>query len=449
MNALFTYLVESAASLTVLYIIYWFFLRRDTFFGLNRVYLVSMLLFSVVVPLLPIHWQQSSQTGSLVVMLEPVIITSSKVKTVFGEHLQWIEVAAVVYLTGVVIFLVRFLLQLVQIFMITRRFGAIRRDGSRVIHVDRGYAPFSFFNMVFINKATVPANSLETILNHERVHMRQFHSIDLVLLELVGILQWFNPVVWLTGRELKSIHEFLADEGVLQNGLSPLLYQQMILDEAMGVRVNMLTNNFNVSLIKKRIAMMTKSKSNIWAKGKLLIALPACILLFFLMTATSFSNTELLTAPGSPVITATQPVAAPVPVIQDKPKQEKQEKQVKYVSPVDGKEVFTVVEKPPTFEGGQAGYSKFLVENIKYPEEALKKGVTGTVYISFIIEKDGTLTSAKVMRGIGSGCDEEALRVVKMMPKWNPGEQKGKPVAVQFNLPIKFKLDSNKDGKPK
>ena len=113
------------------------------------------------------------------------------------------------------------------------------------------------------------------------------------------------------------------------------------------------------------------------------------------------------------------------------------------------KAVYTVVEKQPSFPGGQDGYVKFLVENIKYPAEAMKKSVMGTVYISFVVEKDGSVTDVKVLRGIGSGCDEEAVRVVKMMPKWNPGEEKGKPVAVQYNLPIKFKLDCNKKEEPK
>ena len=251
----------------------------------------------------------------------------------------------------------------------------------------------------------------------------------------------------MAGREMKSIHEYLADEGVLQNGVSRPIYQQMILDETLGIRVNNLTNHFNVSLLKKRIAMMTKSKSKTWAKSKVLIALPALLALLFILTASSYNKSGELKIPGSPVVTRADTLPGPDPVIQDK---QKQETQVKYVAPVvQGKEVFTVVEKQPSYPGGQDGYTKFLIANIKYPEEALKKAVTGTVYVTFVIEKDGAVTNVKVLRGIGSGCDEEAARVVKMMPKWNPGEQKGKPVAVQYNLPIKFNLDCNKKEAPK
>ncbi len=440
MNTLLLYLLKSTCCITVLYLIYWFFLKRDTFFQMNRFYLLAMVIFSLLIPLLPLHWAPSDPSASLVVFLEPVLITPEKVEQTALAHLQWIELAFVVYLTGAAIFLLRLGLQLFQLHRITRRFGVKVLHQQRLVVVDRGYSPFSFFNLIYINEAAIPAGSLETILEHEQVHIRQHHTADLLLIELATILQWFNPLIWMTSREMKSIHEYLADEGVLQNGISRSIYQQMILNETMGIQVNDLTNNFNVSLLKKRIAMMTKSKSKTWARSKVLFALPVLLILFFILTASPFSNSMDITVPESPAITPT--FVLDNPVIQDKPKKESQ---IKFVAPVvAGKDVYTVVEKQPSYPGGQDGYRKFLIENIKYPAEALKKGVTGTVYVTFVIEIDGAVTNVKVLRGIGSGCDEEAIRVVKMMPKWNPGEEKGKPVAVQFNLPIKFALDSHK-----
>ncbi|MCX6268874.1 MAG: M56 family metallopeptidase [Bacteroidetes bacterium] len=445
MNTLLLYLFESTLCLSVLFAIYWFFLRRETFFQLNRFYLLAMALFSVIFPLLPFRWTPSDPSSSVAVLLEPVMITPAKVEQELQANLHWIEIAAAIYFTGVIIFLLRFVLQLIQIQKITRRFGIRKLHGRRVVFVDRGYSPFSFFNLVYINEAAVPPDSLPTILKHEQVHIRQHHTVDMILIELATLMQWFNPVAWMVGREVKTIHEYLADEGVLQNGISRHKYQQMILDETMGLQVNYLTNNFNVSLLKKRIAMMTKSKSKTWAKSKALIALPVVLLLFFFLTASSFSNSETMNT-GTPEFTPIHLLSIPGPVIQDK---QKKEKQVKYVSPVTGNEVYTVVEKLPSFPGGEEGYRKFLIENIKYPETAIKNAVTGTVYITFVVEKDGSVREVKVLRGIGSGCDEEALRVVKMMPNWNPGEQKGKPVAVQYNLPIKFNLDKHKKEEPK
>ena len=446
MNEQLLYILESSLCVSVLYAIYWLFLKRETFFRMNRFYLLVMVLFSMLSPLLPLRWTVSESPASVVVLLETVMITPAMVGKTIQSHLQWIEIATVVYFTGVIIFLFRFLLQLLQLQWITRRFGIVKRYGQRLVFIDRGISPFSFFNLIFINESAVPAESLPTILEHERVHIRQHHTIDMILMELARIIQWFNPIIWLAGREIKSIHEYLADEGVLQNGISRFQYQQMILDETMGIQMNCLTHNFNVSLLKKRIAMMTKMKSKTWAKSKALIALPALLVLLFILSASTNSNSTVLRNPCTPVFSRADMLPYQEPVLQDK---QKKETQIKYVAPVTGKEVFTVVEKQPSFPGGQDGYRKFLLDNIKYPEEAMKKAVMGTVYITFIVEKDGAVTDVKILRGIGAGCDEEAVRVVKMMPKWNPGEFKGKPVAVQFNLPIKFKLDVDKKEAPK
>lgn len=103
-------------------------------------------------------------------------------------------------------------------------------------------------------------------------------------------------------------------------------------------------------------------------------------------------------------------------------------------------EIFVVVEEPPVFPGGDDARVKFIAENIKYPEEARKTGIQGTVFITFIVEADGRVTNVKILKGIGGGCDEEALRVVQSMPDWSPGKQSGKNVRVQFNMPIKFAL---------
>jgi len=453
MNTMLVYLLESTICLSVLYPVFWFFLRRDTFFQVNRFYLLAMVLFSILVPLLPLHWIPSGTSAVFMVLLDPVLITPAKVEHTLSAHLQWIEVATVVYLTGALIFLLRFGLQLIQLYRITRRFGIKESHGQRVVFVDRGYSPFSFFNLVFINEEVIPAGSLPTILEHERVHIRQHHTLDMILVELAAILQWFNPIIWLTGREMKSIHEYLADEGVLKTGISRSQYQQIILDETMGIQVNGLTNNFNVSLLKKRILMMTKSKSGTWAKSKLFIALPALAALLFLLPASSVSSSS---GSGNPDKTQATPVfvpsAAAVPITASMEPQDKEKKktEAKYV-PVqpDKNGVYPVVEQQPKYTGGDEARIKFMIENIKYPEEAKKNGLQGNVFVTFVIQSDGAVTDVKILRGIGGGCDEEAVRVVKMMPNWIPGMEKGKKVAVQFNLPIKFRFDSDKKDKPK
>jgi len=446
MNTLLLYLVQSAVCMGTLFGVYWIFLRRDTFFRMNRFYLLIMVFFSMFFPLFPVSWIPANPAASVAVMLEPVLITPSRMEQALQTHLQWIEIAAVVYFTGVIIFLLRFILQLVQIYLITWHTGISKRKDQRVVFTDRGYSPFSFFNLVFINEAVIPADSLPTILEHELIHIRQFHSVDLNLVETATILQWFNPIIWLVGREIKSIHEYLADDAVLQNGIILSQYQQMILNETMGIRVNGLTNNFNVSLLKKRIAMMTKSKSKTRAKSKVLFALPVLLGLGLVVTAHTYRSFAEANIPGTRVVEQAGLIPNPEQVVQDK---QKKETEINYVTDKTGKKVYKVVEKMPSYKGGDEARIKFLVGNIKYPEEAMKNRIQGKVFVNFIVRTDGSVTDVNILRGIRGGCDEEAMRVVKMMPAWNPGMEKGKPVDVLFNLPIKFALDSGKKDEKK
>lgn len=415
------YLLQSAALLAVLYTVYWLFLRNDTFFHVNRFYLLSALVLSLVIPLLDIQIIARGPISPVIIMLDPVIISTDKIEKVASENLSWFEIAGVVYLTGVFIFSLRLVIQLIQLAVIIRRNKITRREGSNIVFVDRGYSPFSFFNFIFIRKEYYFDDKLTPVLAHEKIHIQQFHTLDLLLIEIAIILQWFNPFAWFASRSMKSIHEFLADEGVLKKGFLQSEYQTLILNEAMGLQVNNLTNNFNVSLLKNRIKMMTKKRSASWTYLKVALGIPAFFAVLFFFTAGSVNNLTAQTTQQQVKPSNEQNVKT-----QEKPKKEDQ--------------VFQVVETMPSFPGGQDAMSKYIAENIKYPEEARTKGIQGKVSLTFIIEKDGSVSHVKVLRGIGSGCDEEAVRVVSGMPRWTPGMQKGKPVRVQFNLPIQFAL---------
>jgi TonB family protein len=196
----------------------------------------------------------------------------------------------------------------------------------------------------------------------------------------------------------------------------------------MGLQVNNLTNNFNVSLLKNRIKMMTKKRSATWSYLKVIVAIPAFFTVLFFFTAGSANNLAAQTT-------------------QQQVKPSEQQKVVTQEKPKTGDPVFTVVETPPAYPGGQDALIRHIAENIKYPEGARVKGIQGTVFTTFVVEKDGAVSNVKILRGIGSGCDEEAVRVISGMQRWTPGYQKGEPVRVQFNLPIKFALDEKGDKK--
>jgi TonB family protein len=453
MNQLFQYLLQSSACLAALYLVYWLFLRRETFFVLNRFYLVAAALLSLIIPLIRPDLAQIGAARSVIIYLDPVIITPERISHATSYLHSGIQAGWIIYFTGVTIFLVRFLFQLFQLMLIVRRHKITRKAGINLVFMDRGYAPFSFFNYIFFHPREDDPGS-ESILRHEEIHVMQRHSVDLIIMELLVIVQWFNPFAWFINHSVKTVHEFLADEGAIRNGCARKEYQELLLKHVQGIQVNTISNNFNFSLLKTRFIMMTRSRSSVWAKGKFFFALPAFMAVLFIFSSASFSR---IVAQSAQSTDKTQ--AQPAPAGQDQKSSTKSSEsnksaqqsksEGKYVAPVSemtttstGEPCYTVVEKQPSFVGGQEGLVKFLQENIQYPEVAKKNGVQGKVYVTFVIKADGSVADVKILRGVGAGCDEEAFRVVKMMPKWNPGLQKGKPVNVAYNLPIMFKLDN-------
>jgi TonB family protein len=422
MDELILYLLKSGISIVLLYAIYWLFLSRDTFFKMNRVYLVSSVIFSLVFPLLPITLPFSGPEDTYMVMLDTIVINASKINPAVSNHLETFQIIGIIYLTGMTIFMIRFLFQIGQLVILIRNNGITRQQGLSIVLIDRNYAPFSFFGLIFINRKELNEKQVQEIIDHELVHVNQQHSLDLILIEIMTIIQWFNPVVWFYRNSIKTVHEYLADEGVLLKGHNAIDYQKLLLAQSTGIQVNDLTNNFNHSLIKKRIIMMTKSKSTLFARLKLLTAMPVAFMLVVAFTA-------------SPIVETIAQV--------DKQKQEQKQLQQESTTTVADEDIFTVVEQMPVFPGGDEGRIKYLVENIKYPEAARKAGIEGTVFVTFVVEKDGSVSNARILRGIGGGCDEEALRVVSAMPTWKPGVQRGKPVRVQFNVPLKFNLGND------
>ena len=222
---------------------------------------------------------------------------------------------------------------------------------------------------------------------------------------------WFNPFAWLIMREIRAVHEFLADAASIgacgREGYLHLLYRQTT-----GTGYGHITNNFKSINLKKRIVMMNKSKTR-YGAWKAVAALPVMALLM---------------------------VVGCKPAVTENPDTSVEAYASIHDMPADTTDTYLMVEAEPEFPGGMEALMKYLSENIKYPEQAKKENIQGKVYMRFVVERDGSIVDAEILRGIGGGCDEEALRVVNAMPKWEPGKQKGTPVRVQYNLPIVFKL---------
>lgn len=441
MNELIFYLLKSGISLILLYAVYGLFLSRDTFFNINRVYLVASVLFSLLFPLLPVTLSLSTDK-TFMVMLDPIVISASKINPVVDNNLETFQIIGIIYLTGMAIFSVRFLFQIGQLILMVQRTGVTRQQGLNIVLIDRNYAPFSFFSLIFINRKELNEKQVQEIIDHELVHVNQRHSLDLILMEIMTIIQWFNPAVWFYRHSIKTVHEYLADEGVLLKGHNARDYQKHLFAQSIGIQVNDLTNNFNHSLIKKRIVMMTKTKSTLMARLKLLTAMPVAFMLVVAFTA-------------SPTLNMLGQSEQKFPDSLPDSIKEKLPEGVKYEI-IEGREsghtnnkpvnddVYTLTEILPEFPGGKGAMMTYLAGKIEYPKTAKEAGKEGTVYVSFIVEKDGSITNANVLRGFDEACDNVALDAVMSMPKWDPGREKGEPVRVQYNLPMKFTLDAEK-----
>jgi len=273
MNELQVYLLETGVCLALFYSLYWLFLKRETFFTINRLLLILSPPLSFLIPLLnvPSPFVKTYPVEDTYILKESVGTPAAS--------LGITDIVWLVFLAGAGLLLVRFFFQLIQLFLLINRHGCSRLNGAKIVLIDGDSPPFSFFNYVFINKSDISENDFQRILEHELVHIKQYHTFDLILLELVTIVQWFNPFVWPYKKSLKETHEYLADKAVIAQGCCKAKYQLLIFEQHVGLKLSEIVNNFNRSLIKRRITMMTKIKSRGRAKFKLLLILPVIALL--------------------------------------------------------------------------------------------------------------------------------------------------------------------------
>lgn len=426
MNDLYSYIVQSGINLAVLFGIYWFFLSRDTFYKIHRFYLLLSLVISVLMPLITISIPQNSGFD-YVHVLQPVVISPDFVAHGMDQNITFGQIFITLYLTGSGFLFLRFVFRGIRTALLIRKYGIRRINGIKLVVTDKKFVPFSIFDFIVIHQSVLDDPEFEKIMEHEQTHVLQKHTLDLILIEFIQIFQWFNPVIWLYRKSIVSVHEFLADDRVLSKGFKRLEYQQLLLNQTLGAQFTSLSNNFNHSLIKKRFIMMSKEKTKRISLLKMVFIVPAAFM-FTLLFTLSFAENSIAQA-NSQTTTAVEKSEG-ADVVKQQNNQEEP--------------VFTVVEQMPSFPGGDEARVKYMVSNIKYPENARKNGIQGKVFVTFVVEKSGKITDIRVLKSVDEELDKESVRVISEMPKWKPGMDGGKPVRVQFNMPIDYKLDSGK-----
>ena len=544
---------------------------RDTLHRFNRCLLLFILALSAVVPFMYIDLgiishEAAVEIGELGAALEaePVEMIAmedapvSLWQRVPWQQIPWRMILGGIYCAGLLACLAHFVGSLLSIALLIRRSKRrVMADGTILVTHNKVYGPFSWMRYIIVSEQDLSDN-FDMILAHERAHIRLHHSWDLLFVQLCATAQWFNPAAWLLKRELEAIHEFEADSDTLRQGFDARQYQLRLFEEAVGVKFNTITNNFNNCSTKKRIIMMMKRQTSPWARMKALFVLPVAFVAVAVISCTSpkekktdanQENADVIVetnGKGDPLLVLVFPDGTEMYKIDERNWVEKYNRDSKsylsqfnitqanidaikvlkedeakstygeraangamkfylkgttkkevmdamwqhkgeeepllvqlieksedgsvsvesitkksdgdgefsvYESTKPGRggasgssedsEIFQVVEERPQFPGGDAELMKFLQQNINYPKEAQEQGKQGRVIVQFVVNKDGSITGDSIVRSVDPQLDAEAVRVVRSMPNWTPGKQKGKPVRVRFTLPVTFRLSGD------
>lgn len=534
------YFLKVNVAIVLFYAFYRLFFYKDTFFGWRRTALLCFFAVSAAVPLLNIQTWITEQEPMVAmadlyasVVLPELTVGTEVAPTDWKSILS--EYANIAYWGIVALLMIRLIMQLAGIIRLTCRCRKIQIGNTSIHLLPKADGPFSFFHWIFIHPSSHTEEEFNEILTHEQTHARQWHSIDVIISELVCIFCWCNPFAWLMKREIRTNLEYMADARVLENGYDSKTYQYHLLGLSHQKAAVTIYNSFNVLPLKKRIKMMNKKRTKEIGRTKYLMFLPLAALLMIVSNIETVARTTKKIAVE--VIEAVDPqTEQPAPEVQDPqvaPQPEQDTKTVTYKGKVvdkDGKPIqgvkilsvpnstptevttqadgsfefkaspkakllflyqdgnkkkgisftderlpkenktnwtivynekwnevmqsdpgtpdnpiFEVVEHMPEFTGGgMPALMEYLSKNIKYPEAAMKKGIQGRGIVQFVVEKDGSITNVKILRGVDPELDKEAVRVVSAMPKWKPGTQRGEAVRVRFTVPVMFQLTEDK-----
>ncbi len=435
------YVIKSVVFLSAMYVPYLLMLRQESFFRFNRSVLLCIMALSLALPFVTLQLPEEMPKPVEAVLLPAYeAVQSMPVQMqieVQTQSVDWRELLTMLYLAGLVAVL---LYKGVLLLTLHRRIRSRvlwteEREGATVYcHAD-DVAPYSWMRSIVISQRDYEAHPREILL-HEMGHVRCGHSWDVLLLNVVQAVQWFNPLAWLLGSSLRDVHEYEADDAVLRQGVEVRHYQLLLVCKAVANSEYTFANGFNHSLLTKRIKKMVQKKSNPWLRLKVL-------------------GVMVIAAIG--VYAFAEPKAAVT------------ESVVQSVAQDD-----KVCENPDEIASFNGDIYAWLARNMKYPEKAQSLGVKKRVHVQFVVKADGLIDDVKVLNaagkedeengvvvvGYGNGneqekiaevrkqqlegekaIDEECIRVVKAMPKWNPGKKDGKPVDTKYNLPIMFRLN--------
>ncbi len=502
MNTQTLYIVKVAAGISIFALPYFFLLRNDNHLNVKRFFLLFALVFSWLFPLL--HFPGSSIVTmvrpSFMINLDPVSRMANSVPAF--DHTSnafslW-QLVFVLYLSGIILLIIRNL----EVLRKWDRQGNHDPVDRGIVYTDRDQI-FSLFRKIYLPEKYRGQKDIDTILIHERAHIRQMHFLDLLLLEITVLLTWFNPFTWLISRMIKENHEHLADREVLRQGIAPAHYSALLLNQSLGIRVFRLGHAFNHSLTKKRFDMMKNLNVSKSGMVKFIILVPAILLMFSFISGGKFQRGPVKgkvmfsgtneAAIGAAVVIAgtttgtltdregnfslevghkteivisfvgygTKTVnVSPGDFVEILLDRQGHEIDIQHVAeqtviphspsgeamktPSADSGIFYVVEELPEFPGGTAALRDYVYSHLKYPVKAREKGLEGQAVVGFTVTTGGKVTDISVISASDPIFEKPAKEVFENMPLWKPGAQQGKSVKVNITVPIDFAIDRDR-----
>ncbi|MDE6544373.1 MAG: M56 family metallopeptidase [Muribaculaceae bacterium] len=434
MGIILSYSLLSALVMTIMFIAYKLFMSNEKNLRFNRCVFLSIYVVSL---LMPLAWLMPA--GQRVGDGAATTMTSDNISTAltpivdasdFIPSHSVIEILLWLYITGAIAVLAHTVMVTVRILHIVRSGECIDNGQCRVILIDdERIAPFSWINCIVMPRSDYHGCG-DVILKHEMMHICSYHWVDLYVAQMFVVFQWYNPAAWMMHREIRILHEFEADDAVVASGVSAYEYQMLLVKKAVGARFPSLADSLNHSQLKKRVNMMSKKRSSRWSAMRSFAFVPAVALAALLYSTP---------AVASFIESTSQSVLSLPPDDKDK------EKKAVY----NEEEVFTAAEAMPQYPGGELELLNFVSKNVKYPEKAAKEGTQGQVVAQFVVTSKGKVVTPKIVRSVSPEIDAEAIRVLSLLPDFKPGTVGGKPVAVWYTIPIRFRLSGDKASQSK
>lgn len=434
------YQAKVAVIMAVFYLFYRIFLSKETLHRMNRAVLAGTVLASFLLPFCTVTIHRSvpvsdairqtvveSPAGPVPETSDSIIDASEQGRNTLGMH----AVAAFLYFLGVAIMLGRVMLDIARLRrLISAGEHHQDRSGSTVVVLDKEISPFSWMDFIILSREDYNSAS-NHMMEHERAHIRLGHARELLIVEILSSMQWFNPVMWYLKSDLKAIYEYEADDAVLKGGADVKEYQYSLVRKAVASNGYAIANNFNHSLLKNRITMMSRSRGPASRSLRCMYALPLLCAALALNARTVIDvrsgmlNEVSVTVYG----TAAQAVGDEAAI--------KPELPVSSEKPV----AFSSLTKEPMFGSGDADeFSKWVSMRLRYPARAHASGIQGKVPIVFKINQDGSLSDIMVPDGTDSSLAEAITGLLSQSPAWTPGEKNGRSVATTYSLPISFTI---------